>query len=94
MTTMNVGVKELKANLSEYISKAADGTHIVITVRGKPVVEMQRLSDLTIIEQGVKEGWITPPRRSGGLGPAYPVQASPGTPTIQEMLDEDREDRF
>ena len=33
---MNVGIRELKAHLSEYVRRAAGGEHILVTHRGKP----------------------------------------------------------
>lgn len=38
---MQVGVRELKAHLSEYIAKAREGEPVVITDRGKPVVRLE-----------------------------------------------------
>ncbi len=92
----HIGIRELKAKLSDYVRRAADGECIVVTDRGRPVAQLTALDDETLddlarIEQGVAEGWITPAKRRGGLGKARPLLLSDG-PTIQEMLDEDRGD--
>ncbi|HEY8695452.1 MAG TPA: type II toxin-antitoxin system prevent-host-death family antitoxin [Chloroflexota bacterium] len=42
---MYVGIRELKAHLSEYIDKACQGEAVIVTDRGKPVVRFQPLSD-------------------------------------------------
>ena len=60
---MNVGIRELKAHLSEYIRKAAG-----------------------MVEQGIVEGRITPPARSG-LTPAVYNKASLSS---MEVIDENR----
>jgi len=39
-----VGLKELKARLSEYVNSCRDGEHIVITDRGREVAELVPLS--------------------------------------------------
>jgi prevent-host-death family protein len=35
-----VGVRELKRDLSGYLKRAADGEHIRVTVRGEPLVDL------------------------------------------------------
>ena len=40
---MEVGIRELKAHLSEYIEKALNGEPVVITDHGKAVVRLQPL---------------------------------------------------
>ena len=39
-----VGIRDLKAHLSEYVSKARQGARIVITDRGKDVAELVPVS--------------------------------------------------
>lgn len=87
MTT--VGIRELKARLSELVERAAEGDTIVITERGRPKAELGPLSP---IQRGIAEGWITPAKRPGPIkGPRRPYKAKR---TVQEMMDEDRADRF
>ena len=83
---MNVGIRELKAHLSEYVGKAAAGELIVVTDRGKPVAQLSALDDRSTFERGIEEGWITPARRSG-LEPIVPCTSTRST---AEVLDEDR----
>ena len=56
MTTY-VGVRELKAKLSEYLERAAAGETIVVTQRGKPKAELKAVSVDERIRQGIREGW-------------------------------------
>ncbi len=39
-----IGLKELKARLSEYVNRCRDGEHIIITDRGREVAELVPLS--------------------------------------------------
>lgn len=82
---MNVGIRELQAHLSEYVRKAAQGEHVIVTDQGRPVAKLVGLGT-SMLERGIAEGWITPPRRSG-LTPAVYHRASLST---AEVLDEDR----
>ena len=83
---MTVGIRELKAKLSEYVSRAASGEQIVVTDRGKPVARLVGLEGASMIERGIEEGWITPASRTG-LEP--PVRFS-AKRSVADVLDEDR----
>ncbi len=92
----DIGIRELKAKLSACVRRAADGERLIVTDRGRPVAQLTPLDDstqddLARIRQGTAEGWITPPKRRGGLGKTRPLLLADG-PSIQEMLDEDRGD--
>ena len=83
---MTVGIRELKAKLSEYVSRAANGEQIVVTDRGRPVARLVGLEGTSMIERGIEEGWITPAARTR-LGPAQRLSAPR---SITDTLDEDR----
>ena len=83
---MTVGIRELKAKLSEYVSRAASGEEIVVTDRGRPVARLIGLEGASMIERGVEEGWITPASRTR-LEPAVRFSA---LRSIADALDEDR----
>jgi antitoxin (DNA-binding transcriptional repressor) of toxin-antitoxin stability system len=91
-----VGLKILKNKLSEYVRLAAAGETIVITDRGRAVAEIVRPQPKpgSVIERGIREGWITPATdRSGKPPPRKPI---PGY-TLEQLLadlDKDREDRW
>jgi prevent-host-death family protein len=90
-----VGLKTLKNKLSEYVRVAAAGETVVITDRGRPVAELvpPKAKPESVIERGIREGWITPATdRSGKPPPRKPI---PGY-TLEDLLadlDKDREDR-
>ena len=83
---MTVGIRELKAKLSEYVSRAANGEQIVVTDRGRPVARLVGFEGTSMIERGIEEGWITPAARTR-LGPARRFSAPR---SIADTLDEDR----
>jgi prevent-host-death family protein len=90
---MDVGVRELKARLSEYLARVERGETVNVTSRGRRVARIVPAVGETTIERGLREGWLTrqsdrPPEPFTALPPA------PGTPTSLEILDEIRADRF
>jgi antitoxin (DNA-binding transcriptional repressor) of toxin-antitoxin stability system len=91
-----VGLKVLKNKLSEYVRLAAAGETIAVTDRNRVVAEIvpPRREPESVIERGVREGWIRPATRSSDWPP--PRKPIPGL-TIEQLmteLDQDREDRW
>jgi prevent-host-death family protein len=87
-----VGIRELKARLSHYLDRAADGETIVVTDRGKAKAELRPLSVEARIEQGIEEGWIRPGRPGPLTGKQRPARGATGRMTIAEAMAEDREE--
>lgn len=85
---MDVGVRELKQRLSEYLDRAARGERITVTERGRPKAQLVPLPGGDHIQRGIEEGWITPPMDSGSFPPA--PRRAPANATVAEMVDEDR----
>ena len=94
-----VGLKVLKNKLSEYVRLAASGETVQVTDRGRVVVEMnapqprEHGKKESVIERGIREGWITPAKNPRS-GP--PLAPPPGIMTLEELMteiDADREDR-
>jgi len=83
---MQVGVRELKAKLSEYLGRAAAGEQIVVTDRGQPVARIVSFAEGAALERGIDEGWIEAPRRTQ-LGPARRHRSDR---SVLDVLDEDR----
>jgi prevent-host-death family protein len=93
----SVGLKALKSKLSDYVRRAAAGERIVITDRGRPVAELApppRAEPESVIERGIREGWITAAKNRGGIPP--PPKPVPGL-TFEKLiadLEKDREDHW
>jgi prevent-host-death family protein len=83
---MDVGVRDLKARLSEYLGRVAAGEDVVVTDRGRPVARLVPFVADSAVERGIDEGWIEAPRRSR-LEPT-PRHRSPRA--VLDVLDEDR----
>jgi prevent-host-death family protein len=90
---MEVGVRELKQRLSEYLDRASKGEIIQVTDRGVPKAVLGPLPGRLRIEEGIAEGWITPASEPGPLPRANFEPVTPLRPS-EEVLTEDREDRF
>jgi prevent-host-death family protein len=86
---MEVGIRELKARLSEFLARVSAGETITVTDRGQPRALLVPIGTEDRVDQGVKEGWIS--RRSTRKpGPSRPQQPAAGTPRSEEILAEDR----
>ena len=86
--TTYVGIRELKAKLSEYLDRAAGGETIVVTHRGKAKAELRALSVDERIQQGIREGWITA-AKNRRHGMVVPMRLK-GKMGVDEALAEDR----
>jgi len=54
----DVGVRELKQRLSEYLDRAERGELVRVTDRGRPKALLGPLPGRARVEEGVAEGWI------------------------------------
>lgn len=83
----DVGVRDLKKHLSEYLERAGKGDVIRITDRGRPKAMLTPLPGRLRIDEGVAEGWIT----AGSGARLRPTQRVKAKRSILESLYEDRE---
>lgn len=83
---MEVGVRELKQRLSEYLRRAAAGEVIQVTERGVAKAVLAPVPGRARLAEGIAAGWITP-----GDGSAVTrVRRARGGERIADVLDEDR----
>ena len=61
----DVGVRELKQRLSEYLDRAERGELLLVTERGRPKALLGPLPGRARVKEGVAEGWITPGSETG-----------------------------
>jgi antitoxin (DNA-binding transcriptional repressor) of toxin-antitoxin stability system len=83
---MDVGARELKARLSEYLERAARGELLRITDRGRPKAMMGPLPQETRLQSSIDEGWI----RAGSTDQPCPVRRRAARRRIADVLTEDR----
>jgi prevent-host-death family protein len=82
----DVGVRELKQRLSEYLERAERGEVIRVTDRGRPKAVLGPLPGRVRIEEGIAEGWLTP----GSGEPLRPVERVAAGPASLDVIAEDR----
>jgi len=88
---MEVGIRELKAHLSEYVGRVGEGETFTVTDRGQPRALLVPVPGADELARGLADGWVT--RRSAAApGPAAPARPEPGTPRSEEILAEGRGD--
>jgi prevent-host-death family protein len=82
----DVGIRELKQHLSEYLDRAERGELLRVTDRGRPKALIGPVPGRARIEDGIRAGWITP-GTGGRLGT---VGRWSGARRILDVLAEDR----
>jgi prevent-host-death family protein len=85
---MDVGVRELKQHLSEYLERAARGEAIRVTDRGVPKAILGPVPGTVRLDEGIANGWISPPQ-ARGASPGK-VRRARATVRIDDILAEDR----
>jgi prevent-host-death family protein len=85
---VDVGVRELKQRLSEYLERAARGERIIVTDRGRRKAVLGPLPGGDNLERGLAEGWITPPQAPSP--PPVPPARFRASVSVREMIEEDR----
>lgn len=82
----DVGVRELKQHLSEYLDRAERGELLRVTDRGRPKALLGPLPGRAQVEGGIAEGWIKP--GSGETLP--PVSRFRSSGRVLDALADDR----
>ena len=82
----DVGIRELKQHLSEYLDRAERGEVLRVTDRGRPKAVLGPVPGRARIEDGIRDGWITP----GMASPLGPVRRSKASRRVLDVLAEDR----
>jgi len=82
----DVGVRELKQRLSEYLDRAERGELLRVTDRGRPKALLGPLPGRARVEQGMAEGWIS----AGSGARLRPVPRVKSTSRVLDALAEDR----
>jgi prevent-host-death family protein len=88
---VEVGIRELRLNLSRYVARARQGTIVVVTDHGSPVARLGPVeAGDDVFARLVHEGLITPGRRPNGR-PLPPLVDPRGvTGSVSDLVLEDR----
>jgi prevent-host-death family protein len=88
-----VGIRELRHRLREYVARVAAGERFEITVFDRPVAELRPISHASpSFERLVAEGRVTPPAMDDTRDLPPPAPASGGITATDALLAERRED--
>ena len=58
-----VGVRELHDRLSEHLGRVERGAEVVVTRRGQPIARLSAVDGTDPLDDLVRRGLVTPPRR-------------------------------
>ena len=88
-TRIEVGVRDLKNNLSRYLDQVETGVEVVVTDRGRPIARLNGIADertdtLTAL---IKSGLVRPPTSTVRQRPV-PLQS---TGSVSELVAEQRQ---
>jgi prevent-host-death family protein len=61
---VEVGVRELRNNLSQYLERVQSGEEVLVTDRGRAIARVLPLGAPRTLDQLVDEGLITPARQT------------------------------
>jgi prevent-host-death family protein len=87
---VEVGVRELRANLSNWLGRVQAGDEVIVTERGRPVARLSGVAARSKIDELIAQGRVTPAKR-----PRTPIdwsrlpKLSPGK-TLADYVIEDR----
>jgi prevent-host-death family protein len=86
---MEIGIRELKAHLSEHLERVANGEVVTVTNRGHRVAQIVPVLGRDNLDRGLAEGWIT---RQIERPPEPVLRQRPirDTPTTTELITQDR----
>lgn len=89
---MEVGIRDLKNNLSRHLEKVKEGETIIVTDRGKPVAKLEPVEGLSNFDRLLAEGKISRPDgpkvRTDDLPGPLPTGLPPGE--TYRIIDEGR----
>ncbi len=88
---MEVGIRELRLNLSRYVARVRAGTEVIVTDHGHPVARLGPIEDGEAKRARlIREGKLTPARRPKSTTLRPPIPLVGEGPLASEMVLEDR----
>lgn len=83
---IEVGVRELRNNLSRYLDRVRQGEEVVVTDRGSAVARVLPVGAERVLDRLIAEGVVTPaPKRKRRTG--APIK---GTGTVSDLVADQR----
>ena len=95
MSAQQVGVREIRQNLSKYLKRVEEGETFEVTDHGRPVATLGpvRRTHSPTLERLAAQGWAILGTGENLADIGEPIELPEG-PTASEILDELREDRI
>lgn len=88
---MEVGIRELRLNLSRYVARVREGAEVIVTDHGSPVARLGPIDeDEAHYQRLVREGIVTPAKRRKRTTLPPPIPLKGDGPLVSELLLEDR----
>ena len=91
MEHLEVGIRELRLNLSRYVARVRAGAEVIVTDHGTPVARLGPVSEQEAhLARLIREGKLTPAKRpkSATLPPPIPLEGE--GPLASEIVLADR----
>ena len=77
ISRIEVGVRDLKNNLSRYLDRVQDGEEVIVTDRGRPVARLSALdSSMDHLSDLIAAGLVRPAKRSTRRVPQRRIKPS------------------
>lgn len=74
-SSVEVGVRELKNNLSRYLDRVRLGEDVIVTERGRPVARLSALGQASDrLGELIAAGAVRPPQRATRTRPAHRIR--------------------
>ena len=72
---MEVGIRELRGNLSDYLARVREGDEVIITDRGTAFARIVPIKGRRTLERAIAEGLVTPASQPSRARPARRVKS-------------------
>lgn len=83
---MEIGIRELRNQLSRYIERVKEGEEIIVTDRGRAVARVVPIDGEDVLARLIAEGKVTPAKYPRGpLGPPIKTRG-----TVSDLVAEQR----
>jgi prevent-host-death family protein len=91
MERMEVGIRELRLNLSRYVARVRTGAEVIVTDHGRPVARLGPIEDGEAKRARlIREGRLTPASRPKSKTLPPPIPLIGEGPLVSDMVLEDR----
>jgi len=72
---MEVGIRELRGRLSDYLARVREGDEVIVTDRGAAFARIVPIKGGRTLDRAIAEGIVSPAREPGRTRPAQRVKS-------------------